>query len=543
MSAAQTHTSKYDIVIVGAGFAGLYALYRFRNEGYRVKVIEAGNGVGGTWFWNRYPGARCDVESMQYSYSFSDEVQQEWSWSERYAPQGEILEYVNFVADKFDLKKDIQFNTRVNTAVFDEAAGLWEIGCETGETFVAKYCLMATGCLSVPMSPKLDGIERFKGELYRTSSWPDKPVSFEGKRVGLIGTGSSGIQATPRLAAAADHLYVFQRTPNYSIPAHNHELDDEYQHDWKSHYPERRALAKQTRNNTLNAAGEGPGEGLSWDEREAVFEERWQFGGIGFMYGFTDMTSSKVVNDHASDFVRRKIDQIVKDPETAAKLKPMHYPIGAKRICVDTDYYKTFNRENVTLLDVKADPIETVTEAGVKLASGEIEVDILILATGFDAMTGALTRINPVGRGGQTLTERWEDGPKTYLGMAIDGFPNMFIVTGPGSPSVFTNMVTSVEQNVDWVADCMNRLETEGVQTIEATTEAVDDWTVKVGELAENTLLTGLGSNSWYVGANIEGKPKVFMAYLGGAATYSDICKSVADDGYAGFRLVSPADA
>lgn len=536
-------TPKLDIVIVGAGFAGLYALHRFRQDGYSAKAIEAGSGVGGTWFWNRYPGARCDVESLQYSYSFSDEIQQEWSWTARYAPQAEILAYINFVADRYDLRKDILLNTRVSSADFNESRNCWQVGCDTGDDFDTKYCLMATGCLSVPITPRLDGVDLFKGELYRTSSWPTAPVDFKGKRVGLIGTGSSGIQATADIAASADHLTVFQRTPNYSIPAHNHALDKSHQDSWKANYPERRSAAKQTRNNTLNAARRTPGEPLSVEEREAVFEERWVLGGIGFMYGFSDMTRSKVVNDHASDFFRRKIDDIVDDVETAAKLKPTYYPIGAKRICVDTCYFQTFNRENVTLLDVKTDPIETVTKTGVKLVSGEVELDMLILATGFDAMTGALTRVNPVGRGGKSLKDHWREGPKTYLEMAIDGFPNMFIVTGPGNPSVLTNMVTSAEQHVDWVADCLNKLEKEDIQTIEATSEALEEWTDQVNAIAAQTLMTGSGSNSWYMGANVDGKPKVFMVYLGGAATYAEICGQIADEGYSGFRLASAADA
>jgi cyclohexanone monooxygenase len=525
----------FDVVVIGAGFAGLYALHRLRKEGYSVRVLEAGDAIGGTWYWNRYPGARCDVESMQYSFSFSDEIQQEWKWSQLYAPQPEILSYINFVADRLDLRRDIQLCTRVAAAAFDDGARRWTVTTEAGERFVAPFCVMATGCLSIPLIPTIPGLDDFGGAVYRTSDWPHEGVDLAGKRVGLIGTGSSGIQAAPRLAEQAERLVVFQRTPNYSIPAWNRPLEDEYIQDWKKNYRERRLAARRTRNNTLNNAGEGPGRVASLEEREREFERRWASGGIGFMYAYTDMTADPEVNRQASEFVRAKIGEIVRDPETARKLMPQDYGIGGKRICVDTDYFQTFNRDNVSLVDVRSEPIERVTPAGIRTSAAEYPLEVIVLAIGFDAMTGALLRIDITGRGGVKLRERWAEGPKTYLGMAVAGFPNMFLITGPGSPSVFTNMVTSIEQHVDWIADCMAHVLAKGGTAVEAEEEAQEKWVAHVNELASKTIFPT--ANSWYMGANIPGKPRVFMPYLGGAATYSATCERVAQSGYEGFRI------
>ena len=525
----------FDVVVIGAGFAGLYALHRLRKEGYSVRVLEAGDAIGGTWYWNRYPGARCDVESMQYSFSFSDEIQQEWKWSQLYAPQPEILGYINFVADRLDLRRDIQLRTRVTAAAFDDGARRWTVTTEAGERFVAPFCVMATGCLSIPLIPTIRGLDDFGGAVYRTSDWPHEGVDLAGKRVGLIGTGSSGIQAAPRLAEQAGRLVVFQRTPNYSIPAWNRPLEDEYIQDWKKNYRERRSAARRTRNNTLNNAGGGPGRIVSPEEREREFELRWASGGIGFMYAYTDMTIDPEVNRQASEFVRAKIGEIVRDPETARKLMPQDHGIGGKRICVDTDYFQTFNRDNVSLVDVRSEPIERATQAGIRTSAAEHPLDVIVLAIGFDAMTGALLRIDVTGRGGVKLRERWAEGPKTYLGMAVAGFPNMFLITGPGSPSVFTNMVTSIEQHVDWIADCMAHVLAKGGTAVEAEEEAQEEWVAHVNEVASKTIFPT--ANSWYMGANIPGKPRVFMPYLGGAATYSATCERVAQSGYEGFRI------
>jgi cyclohexanone monooxygenase len=530
----------FDVIVVGAGFAGLYALHRFRSSGLSVRVLEAGDGIGGTWYWNRYPGARCDIESMQYSFSFSDEIQQQWNWSQLFAPQPEILSYINFVADKLDLRARIQLNTRVVAAEYDDAAAKWTIRTEGGEVFVAPFCVMATGCLSVPLEPTIEGLDEFRGSVYRTSRWPRQSVDFTGKRVGLVGTGSSGIQATPIIAAAAQHLHVFQRTPNYSLPARNRPADPDYVRQWKDNYRERRLAARATRNNTLNNAGTTAGRDLSYEARHREFEARWAAGGpesgIGFMYSFTDMTRDKTVNEHASEFVRQKIASVVKDPATAEILMPKDYGIGGKRICVDTDYYETFNRPNVTLIDAKADPIERITADGIQTKSGKLySLDIIVLAVGFDAMTGALLRMNITGVGGRKLEDHWQDGPKTYLGMTIAGFPNLFLINGPGSPSVLSNMVTSIEQHVDWISSCIEHVRNTGRRSVEVTDETEASWFTHVKETAASTLMPN--SDSWYVGANVPGKPRVFMIYLGGTAKYNGIIDGVAAGGYKEFTI------
>jgi len=527
----------YDILIVGAGFAGLYSLYRYRSLGFNARVLEAAADIGGTWYWNRYPGARCDIESMQYSYSFSDEIQQTWNWSEYYASQPEILRYINFVADKLKLRDGIQLNTRVSAATFDEKAGGWDVLTDGGERYRTRFLVMATGCLSIPVEPNFPGLADFTGDVYRTSNWPHEPVDLKGKHVGLIGTGSSGVQITPILAEQARHLTVFQRTPHYSIPAHNRPLDPAYVRGWKENYKERRRAARLTRNSTLNDAGDRSGLEFRWEEREREFARRWETtGGISYIYAFPDVTMNDEVNRHASDFVRRRIASIVRDPQTAAALTPRDYGIGGKRICVDTNYYETFNRENVTLVDIRTDPIVRMTPHGLRTQSAEYPLDVLVLAIGFDAMTGALLRVDITGRGGRRLRDHWKDGPRTYLGLSIAGFPNLFAITGPGSPSVFANMVTSIEQHVDWIADCIAAMKRDHRTTIEATPEAEDAWFLHVNEVGSRTMLAKAG-NSWYVGANIPGKPRVVMPYMGGAATYMEKIESVARENYSGFRL------
>lgn len=529
----------YDALIVGAGFAGLYALHRLRSGGYhKVRVLEAGGEIGGTWFWNRYPGARCDIESMQYSYSFSEEIQQEWNWTQLYASQPEILHYINFVADKLCLRNDIQLNTRVTAATFHEREKCWLVETKNDEKFLTRFLIMATGCLSIPLEPGLADLDKFTGEVYRTSAWPHDRVEFEGKRVGLIGTGSSGIQIAPILAEESRHLTIFQRTPNYTIPAHNRPLDPAYIREWKDDYPARRRAARQTRNSTLNDAGVRPGREVTREERERELERRWNVtGGIGFIYAFPDLTTDPEINQHASDFVRAKIVSIVRDPATADTLTPKDYGIGGKRICVDTNYFQTFNRKNVTLVDLKKDPIVRATARGLVTASRSYDLDVLVLALGFDAMTGALNRIDITGRSGTKLRDHWSEGPKTYLGLTIAGFPNMFIITGPGSPSVFANMVTSVEQHGDWITDCIASMKRGHRLSIEATQEAEDAWFSHVNEVGERTILAK-ANNSWYVGANVPGKPRFVMPYMGGAATYMEKIESVARSGYPGFKFI-----
>jgi cyclohexanone monooxygenase len=535
MSETNTDTpSAFDAVVVGAGFAGLYMLYRLRELGLRVRVFEAGSGVGGTWYWNRYPGARCDIESMEYSYQFSEELQQEWEWTERYASQPEILRYIEHVAERFDLLRDVQLDTRVRAAHFDDSRNQWEIETDAGNA-TATFCIMATGCLSCSHTPAIDGIERFRGPTYHTGRWPHDGVDFAGKRVGLIGTGSSGVQAIPMIAREAADLTVFQRTATYAVPAHNAPLDPEYQHDVKARYAKFRAANRQTHlgfGSDYPASDELAAEATE-AEREARYEERWARGGLHFMGAFVDLMLDADVNEDAAEFVRRKIRGIVGDPAVAERLSPSQ-ELGCKRLCVDTGYYETFNRENVHLVDVGTTPIESFTATGVKVADREYEFDVVVFATGFDAMTGALHRIDIRGLHGQSLKEKWAAGPRTYLGLGTAGFPNLFIITGPGSPSVLSNMVPAIEQHVDWISDCIAHMRSRNLTRIEAERPAEDDWVAHVNELADLTLYPRC--NSWYLGANVPGKPRVFMPYLS-FPDYVAKCDAVAATGYEGFAL------
>src|SRR6266481_1148428 len=528
----------YDAVVVGAGFAGMYMLHRLRGIGLSVRVYEQGRGVGGTWYWNRYPGARCDVESMQYSYSFSDELQQEWDWSERYAPQPEILRYANHVADRFNLRSEIQFNTRVDQAVFDESANIWSVATSDGRTVSAKFVVLATGCLSNARVPDIKGLDQFKGQVYHTGHWPHEPIDFTGLRVGVIGTGSSGIQLVPVIAERARHLTVFQRTPNYSIPARNAALTEREREKFRQNYPEIRRFAREEAKNGIYT--DLPDRGALDDgdnERGSRYEARWQRGGLTFMSAYNNLVVDKTANDTAADFVRAKIAEIVRDPQTAKLLQPNNHPIGSKRICIDTEYFATFNRPNVTLVDIKSNPIEEITENAVRTGGEDYEVDALVLATGFDAMTGSVAKIDIRGRNAQTLNQKWAEGPKTYLGLMSAGFPNLFIITGPGSPSVLSNMIVSIEQHVDWIADCVAYMRDRGLGCMEAEKEAEDSWVAHVNEVAHTTLYPQ--ANSWYMGANIPGKPQIFMPYIGGVGVYRQICNNVAAKGYKGFVMTA----
>jgi len=528
----------YDVVVVGAGFAGMYMLYRLRELGMTARVFEQGSGVGGTWYWNRYPGARCDVESMQYSYSFSEALQQEWNWSERYAPQPEILAYANHVADRFNLRPNIQFNTRVERAEFDEGSNSWSVTTSDGKTVTARFVVLATGCLSNARKPDIRGLDRFKGKVYHTGHWPHEPVDFTGQRVAVIGTGSSSIQAVPIIAEQAKQLTVFQRTANFSVPAHNAPLTAE-QRDWfKKNYPEVRRFAREVSRNGIYT--QQPDRGALDDgdnERRAKYEAGWDHGGVVFMAVYNNVLLDKAANDTAADFVRGKIAEIVKDPARAKLLQPDSHPIGTKRICVDTDYFATFNKPNVELVDIKASPIEEITENAVRVAGKDYEADALVLATGFDAMTGSVAKIDIVGRDGRTLNQKWAEGPRTYLGLMSAGFPNLFIVTGPGSPSVLSNMIVSIEQHVDWIADCLAYMRDNGLTAIEATKPAEDQWVEHVNEVAYNTLYPQ--ASSWYMGANIPGKPRIFMPYIGGVPVYRQKCDEVAAKGYEGFAMTA----
>jgi cyclohexanone monooxygenase len=525
----------YDVVVVGAGFAGMYMLHRLRGQGLSVRVYEQGGDVGGTWYWNRYPGARCDVESMQYSYSFSDELQREWDWSERYAPQHEILRYANHVADRFKLRPDIQLDTRVDRAAFNERANNWSVATSDGKTVTAKYVVLATGCLSNARMPDIKGLSDFKGKVYHTGHWPHEPVDFTGQRVGVIGTGSSGIQSVPVIAEQASHLTVFQRTANFSIPARNAALTSEEREAVRAKYPEIRRFAREEARNGIYT--EMPDKGALDDgdnERRSKYEARWGYGGLTFMAAYNNLALDKAANDTAADFVREKIAEIVRDPQTAKLLQPNNHPIGSKRICVDTDYFATFNRENVTLVDIRSNPIEEILPNAVRTREKDYEVDALVLATGFDAMTGSVAKIDIRGRQGQTLNQKWAEGPKTYLGLMSAGFPNLFIITGPGSPSVLSNMMVSIEQHVDWITDCIGSMRDRGFEAMEAKREAEDNWVAHVNEVAHTTLYPQ--ANSWYMGANIPGKPQIFMPYIG---AYRQICNDVAAKGYEGFAMTA----
>ncbi len=534
-------SSDLDMLIVGAGFAGLYMLHRARGMGLSARVIEVASDVGGTWWWNRYPGARCDIESLQYSYSWDEDLQQEWTWTERFATQPEILSYIRHVAERHDLRRDITFETRVDAAEWDEDAARWSVTLSNGEQVGARNLVLATGCLSAARVPDLPGRDSFRGATYHTGDWPHDGVDFSGKRVAVIGAGSSGIQAIPEIARQAAHLTVFQRTPNFSVPARNQPLDDNYVHGWKSRYPElRRQAREETRSGTIYDFPERGALEASAEEREREYRWRWEKGGANFMHAFNDLVISEEANATAADFVRDRIREIVKDPATAEALCPTSYPIFTKRICVDDNYYATYNRANVTLVNLRETPLEAIEPGGVRTSAGLHEVDAIVYATGFDAMTGAITSIDIRGKGGRTIPEKWKDGPRAYLGLMLEGFPNLFAVTGPGSPSVLSNMVVSIEQHVDLISRIVGEARARGAAAVEADREAEDAWVAHVNEVAAATLLPKAAS--WYMGANIPGKPRVFMPYLG-VSTYREACEAAVADGWRGFRFADPAAA
>ncbi len=525
-----------DAIVVGAGFAGLYMVHKLVGLGLSVRAYETGQGVGGTWYWNRYPGARCDVESLQYSYSFSDALQQEWEWTERYPAQPELLRYIEHVADRFDLRRHFRFKTRVTAAQFDDASGCWKVATDRGETTTARFVVMATGALSAARKPDLPGLDDFAGDWFHTGDWPHEPVDFTDRRVAVIGTGSSGVQVTPPIAAQAEQLYILQRTPNFSIPAWNAPLPKAAQDAWKSDYAHHRAIAKATRSGALYDYSQRPAFSVDAAERRREFEARWQRGGANFTHAFSDLLRDERANETAAAFVREKIAGIVADPAVAAALQPTDHPIGTKRICVDTDYYATFNRPNVTLINVRVDPIESIGRDGVQLASGrQIEIDTIVFATGYDAVTGALARIDIRGRDGVALADKWADGPRTYLGLMSVGFPNLFTINGPGSPSILTNVVMAIEQHVEWIADCVAALRRRALSRIEPTADAEDTWVDTVNAVAAETLFPRAAS--WYMGANIPGKPRVFLPYVGGLGTYTAICREIAENDYRSFKL------
>ncbi|MBL6751056.1 MAG: NAD(P)/FAD-dependent oxidoreductase [Nevskia sp.] len=529
--------TEYDVVVIGAGFAGIYMLHRLRGMGLSARLYEAGDGAGGTWYWNRYPGAACDIESLEYSYSFSEELQQEWKWSTRFARQPEILAYINHVVDRFELRRDMQFNTRVTAAVFDEAAQRWRVSTDQGERISAQFCVMATGCLSAPKPIEYPGAQDFGGRIFHTAHWPKEPVDFSGQRVGVVGTGSSAIQCIPLIAEQAAHLHVFQRTPNFSVPAGNRPMDPDYERSVKARYAALRhkefhsdagivAMLDPQTQSALQATPE---------ERQREYETRWQAGGLYFYGSYVDLLVNREVNEELAEFARRKIRQKVRDPQVAELLCPKGYPFGAKRICADTGYFETFNRDNVSLVDIRKTPIRGLTRKGLQVGDTEYPLDCVIFATGFDAMTGALLNIDIRGRGGRTLRQKWAEGPRTYLGLMTEGFPNLFITTGPGSPSVLFNMVLGNEYHVNWITDCIAYLRSHGRGAIDATAGAEQDWCAHVNAVGEQTLFPQ--ANSWYLGDNVPGKPRVILPYLGGFRAYSQKCEESAARDYEGFAL------
>jgi len=531
-----TDHGHYDAIIVGAGFAGLYALYRLRGLGLTVCGFERGDDVGGTWYWNRYPGARCDVESMYYSYSFSPELEQDWDWTERFPAQPEILRYAGHVADRFGLRPGFTFGTTVTAADWDEASCHWVISTDDGRRATARFLITAVGCLSASRVPGFPGLADFGGATYHTGQWPHEGADFTGKRVAVIGTGSSGIQAIPVIAEQAGHVTVFQRTPAYSLPARNRPLRPDEIAAVKADYPQIRASLRVAPAGTPTPQPPvGPALEVPEAKRLTELMHRWQAGGTTLMTAFTDTLRDDAANEVSAQFVRDRIAEIVRDPATAGLLTPRDYPIGTKRICLDTGYWATFNRDNVTLLSVRDTPIERITPAGIVADGTEHQVDAIVFATGYDAMTGPLTAIDIRGANGQLLRDTWAAGPRTYLGIASAGFPNLFMLTAPGSPSVLVNMIVSIEQHVDWVTGLLGYARSRGITRVEASLADEDRWVEHVNELAATTLYPKAAS--WYMGANVPGKPRVFMPYIGGMGRYREECDEVAASGYAGFIL------
>ena len=525
----------FDLIVVGAGFAGMYMLHKARGMGLRARVFEAGDGVGGTWYWNRYPGARCDVESMEYSYQFSDDLQQDWHWTERFAPQPEILRYANHVADRFDLRADIRFDTRVQSAQFDEPSARWTVRTDRGDVVTGQYLVMATGCLSSTNMPAFPGLGSFQGKSYHTGAWPHEPVDFTGKRVGVIGTGSSAIQSIPIIARQASELVVFQRTANYSVPAHNAPLDPDYEAEVKADYP-----AFRERNSQMMAAfgsrlqvPDRPALSATPEEHRHAFDKAWERGGLGFQRSFNDLMIDSRANEIAKSYVHERIRGIVKDQATADLLCPTQV-LGCKRMCVDSGYFDTFNLPHVKLVDIRPKGIEAITPTGVRAAGQDFDLDVIVYATGFDAMTGSLLKIDIRGRDGVMLADAWSAGPRTYLGLNVAGFPNLFTISGPGSPSVLTNMIVSIEQHVNWIGGCIDWMRANRRRSIEATPQAQEEWVGHVNAVASGTLYPGC--NSWYLGANVPGKTRVFMPLLG-FPPYVERCNQVAANGYEGFEL------
>jgi cation diffusion facilitator CzcD-associated flavoprotein CzcO/acetyl esterase/lipase len=538
-AAAYLDVPDLDVVVAGAGFAGMYAIHRFRQEGLSFRVYEVADDLGGTWYWNRYPGARCDIQSVDYSYSFDPELDEEWVWSEKFATQPEILEYQHHVADRFDLRRDITFSTRIDRATWDENAAMWRIDLSDGDSVTCRHYVMATGCLSVPKSPEIEGVDDFAGDVYFTSSWPHDGVDLTGKRVAVVGTGSSGIQSIPIMAAEATALTVFQRTPNFSSPAHNGPVPDEKMAAIEGRRGDYREEARRSPAGVPMELREDSALAVSDDVRRERFEQAWASGDLfGGLRTFADIGVSREANELLCEFHRDKIRSIVHDPDTAELLCPKNHPFGTKRPCLDTDYFETYNLPHVDLVDLRSEPITRIVAGGIQTIGRELEFDVIVFATGFDAMTGAIVAVDVAGRGGTSLADKWDHGPRTYLGLTVAGFPNFYMVTGPGSPSVLSNMMVSIEQHVDWITGCITMMRDEDLTSIEASDPAEAGWVQHVNDFADLTLYPT--ADSWYMGANVPGKPRVFLPYVGGVDRYRSICDEVVDNGYIGFALDGP---
>jgi cation diffusion facilitator CzcD-associated flavoprotein CzcO/acetyl esterase/lipase len=530
-----------DVAVVGAGFAGLYLLHRLRKAGFSAVALESAGDVGGTWYWNRYPGARCDIQTVDYSYTFDPELETAWQWSEKYATQPEILRYLGFVADRYDLRRDIRFGTKVVSATWDETSERWLLSTDNGPDVSARDYIMATGCLSQPKPPEIDGVQDFKGEIYFTGRWPHDEVTFAGKRVAVIGTGSSGIQSIPVIAEQAEHLTVFQRTPNFAMPAHNGPVPSGRATLLNGDRAGYRAQARASMAGVPYPQQMDVSWQLSDAERRARFEKAWATGDLVYILSqlWADQAVDVDGNALVADLLREKVREIVKDPETAEALCPHDHPFGAKRPCLETNYYATFNRPNVTLVNLRKEPITAITPAGITTDKRTVDVDMIVFATGFDAMTGAIRAIHPItGRGGKSLSDVWANGPETYLGLTVAGFPNLFLITGPGSPSVLSNMAVSIEQHVDFVVDRLVAMRDAGFTTIEPTATAQAGWARHMADCSMVTLHRL--ANTWYTGANVPGKPWGVMPYTGGVGPYRGICNEIVNRGMLGFRLTGP---
>jgi cation diffusion facilitator CzcD-associated flavoprotein CzcO len=540
----RTGAKRLDMIVVGGGFGGMYAVYKFRERGLKVLGFEAGGDLGGVWYWNRYPGARVDLPSIDYCFAFSREIEQEWTWSEQFAAQPELLAYINFVADRLDLRKHFQFNTRVTGAVWDDARKLWQVRTNHGEVYEAPYCIMATGPLSIPKDPEIPGLDRFKGELLRAAKWPHAPVDFAGKRVGVIGTGSTGIQIIQDVGPNAGELFVFQRTPSFTMPMRNQKLEPDYVAEVKRNYAGIREAALNSAVGGVRPQSTRAFFTVTPSQRRELLEDAWKQGGLAMLGTFSDLLINEEANEHVAEFVRGKIGQIVKDPATAETLKPRGYPIFARRPCLDSSYYETYNLPHVHLLDCLTDPIVEITEDGVRLQSGEVELDQLILATGYDGLTGALLAFDVIGRDGRSVHEKWRDGARSHLGLMMEGFPNLFMTTGPNGPAALANIIRIGEHDVDWIAAAMTYMETQRLATIEPTAQAENRWMDVVAKLAQRTLVSK--AKTWYVGANVSGKPLGLTLFTGGFQKYREYCAAAALSGYDDFafeRAAEPAAA